>query len=35
MKDIETKKSWDSKLQIDSICSIRTLNILEDIANLI
>ena len=29
MEDIEIKKSLDSKLQIESICSIRTLNILE------
>ena len=29
---IETKNSLDLKLQIDSICSIRVLNVLEVIA---
>ena len=34
MKHIEMKKSPDSELQIESICSIRILNILEVLAKM-
>ena len=33
MEHIETKDSPDSKLQIESICSVGILDILEDIVN--